>query len=390
MNMKSLLVVGGTGVISYAVVQEALKQNYKVTCINRGKSKNQTISSEVELIIADYHDGSIIKSKLEGRHFDAVLDILCFSEKDIEYSISLFKDHCSQYLFFSSAEAYNKPKYKDIAYNENAELSNPLWAYSVNKAKCEKKLIELASKLSLTYTIIRPAITYGNTRIPYGLMPPYGYHGTIIQRIIHNKPILLWDGGKAIATITRVEDFAIGLVGLLGNPKAYNQAFHIVGDDAYSWKDVIDTLGSILDKEPIYCDVPCEFLADELVDYKEQLLGGRAISQRLDNSKLKSVVPNFKAKIHLKEGIQMTVNYYQRNHYLSGIDWAFDANMDRLVRKWCNKNKIDVTKYNLSFIDYLGNVTVRDRFLYFLELHKDNFFVGIIKKVRSFILFSLR
>lgn len=358
---KSLLVVGGTGVISFACVNEAIKQGFKVTCINRGKSKNQKLSSDVEVIKADYRDKLYIESQLKGRHFGAVLDVLCFRKEDIDYSLNLFKDHCDQYLFFSSAEAYNKPKYQNEVYDESAELVNPLWSYSINKAKCEEELKRLAKIYNVKYTIVRPAITYGNTRIPYGVMPPYGYHGTIIKRIENHKPIILWDGGKGIAMITRVEDFARGFVGLLGNPQAMDQEFHICGDTSYTWKEVIDDLGKILSIDPVYVDIPSAYLAKEMPDLSEQILGGRAINQRLDNSKLKKTVPSFKQSISLGEGIKMTVDYYKSNNYLSGIDWQFDTETDRIIRKWCKDRGKDYSKYNLGFVDYLGTATKQDK-----------------------------
>lgn len=350
---KSLLVIGGTGVISYAVVLEALKQGYDVTCINRGKTKSQILPSEVEILKSDYRDEKRISQLLNGRVYDAVLDVLCFRKEDIEYSISLFKDHCRQYFFFSSAEVYDKPKYKDIVINEDAELGNPLWSYSINKAACEEELKRLATKYHLTYTIVRPAITYGNTRIPYGVMPPYGFHGTIIQRLLYHKPIIIWDGGKANAVITRVEDFAFGFVGLIGNKKAYNQAFHISGDENHSWKEVIDILARLLKVSPIYVDVSSTELGNELLNMKEQIVGGRAISQHLDNSKMKDAVPGFKTNISLEYGIKMTVDYYKENNYLYGIDWQFDGDMDRIAAKYDKS-------YHPIFIDYLGNATKED------------------------------
>ena len=335
---KSILIVGGTGVISYAVVQEALRQGFKVTCINRGKSKNQKLNNEVEIIRADYKNKEYIQQQLKGRHFGAILDVLCFNKKDIDYSLSLFKDHCDQYIFFSSAEVYDKPRYKDVIYDETAQLKNVLWSYSINKAESEEELIRLSSKYNVTYTIVRPAITYGNTRIPYGIMPPYGYHGTIIKRIENGKPIILWDGGKAKAMITHVEDFAIGFIGLIGNEKAFNQAFHICGDEIITWKQIIDYLGTIIGKKPIIVDIPSNYLANEMPTYKEQLLGGRSISQCLSNEKLKSIVPTFKTNISIKEGLTKTVQYYKENNYLSGIDWSFDANLDRIIIKWTKES----------------------------------------------------
>lgn len=379
--MKSILVVGGTGVISYAVVNEAIKQGFKVTCINRGKSKSQSLNSSVEIIKADYRNKELIASKIENRYFDAIIDVLCYNELDIEYSVALFGSHCKQYIFFSSAEAYNKPVYKDFEYDETAELTNPLWKYSIDKANCERKLIALSNNYDFYYTIIRPAITYGNTRIPYGLMPAYGYHGTIIQRILNKKPILLYDGGESYATFIRVEDFAIGLIGLIGNSKAFNQAFHISGDEKVKWKTIIDILGKILNEDPIYVSLPSKVIAKEIPSLAEQIIGGRCISQKLDNTKMKNAVPNFKTNITLLEGIRMTVDYYKSHNYLSGIDYKFDANMDRIITKISKKRAYNLLNYKLGFVDYLGTATTNDRFVYWSEFNKENEFVALLTKV---------
>lgn len=375
----NILIVGGTGVISYAVVNEALKQGIHVTCINRGRSCDQQLSKDVEIIIADYHNRKLIESKLQGRYFDAIIDVLCYNENDIDYSISLFKDICNQYIFFSSCAVYNKGK-GDYECTEESELINPLWDYSINKVKCEKKLIVLAEQYKFNYTIVRPAVTYGNTRIPYGITPPYGYHGTLIQRIIHHKPIILWDEGEAYSTITRVEDFAIGLVGLLGNPKAINQAFHIVGDERFKWKEVIDTLGDIIGHKPIYVSISKEEYAKELPSRKGEILGGRGISQLLDNSKLKDAVPSFKTTIPLKEGLKMTVDYYKSHNYLSGMDYSFDADTDRIIFKYCKQKGKDSCQYKLGFIDYQGNASWKDRWIYWLVRNKEKKIVYAINK----------
>ena len=372
-----LLIVGGTGVLSYAVVLVALKKGFSVTCINRGKSKNQTLPSAVNIITADYRNKELVLEKLRGQHYDAVIDVLCMTESDIEYSLTLFKDFCYQFVFISSCAVYNKGK-GDYECTEDSELINPVWEYSINKVKCEKTLVRLAKEYGVTYTIVRPAVTYGDTRIPYGITPPYGYHGTIIQRILHHKPIILWDNGEAYSTITHVDDFAVGLVGLLGNPKAYNQAFHIVGDERYHWKDVIDTLGEILGVTPVYFNLSKEQYANEIPHRRGELLGGRGICQLLDNSKIKNAVPDFKTTITLREGLIRTVNYYRSHAYIKGIDWKFDAETDRIIKKLYEFQDLDFQQYQLGFINYLGTATFIDRITYWQEFHKENFVVKII------------
>lgn len=383
-NNLNILIVGGTGVISYAVVNEALNKGINVTCINRGKSHQQILPKNVEVIIADYHNRALLEKKLNNRYFDAVIDVLCYNEKDIDYSVSVFKDKCKQYIFFSSCAVYNKGN-GDYECTEDSPLINPVWDYSINKVKCENRLIHLAQKYKFNYTIVRPAVTYGNTRIPYGVTPPYGYHGTLIMRIMNHKPIILWDEGNAYSTITRVEDFAKGLIGLLGNTQAYNQAFHIVGNERYTWKAVIDTLGEILGENPLYFSITKEEYAKEVPEKKGEILGGRGISQLLDNSKLKKVVPDFCTHISLKEGLQMTVDYYKTHNYLSGIDYKFDADTDRIIVKYCKLNNIDIKKYNLKFIDYLGNATIKNKIEYLLQYHKESYWSKLISIVIKMI-----
>ena len=358
-----ILIVGGTGVISYAIVAESLSCGFNVTCINRGISKSQKLPQNVEVIYADYKNKEVIETKIKKRYFDVIIDVLCYNANDIDYSISLFKDKCKQYIFISSCEVYNKGK-GDYECTEDSKLINPVWDYSINKVKCERRLIHLASLYNFKYTIVRPAVTYGNTRIPYGITPPYGYHGTLIMRMLNHKPFILWDEGKAYSTITRVEDFAKGIVGLFGNDKAMNQAFHVAGDERYTWKEVLDMLGDILNVKPIYVNLTKEQLAKEMPARKGEILGGRGVSMLLDNSKLKSVVPDFKTTIPLRKGLEMTVNYYLKYNCLSGIDYAFDGDWDRIIKKYCKS-------YKLEFIDYLGNATKDDKKKYAHSLHKN-------------------
>lgn len=382
---KKILIIGGTGVISYAVVLESLKQGYHVSCINRGKNKMQVLPNEVELLIGDYKNKEKMESLLENLHFDVVVDVLCFSLFDIDYSISLFKDKCDQYIFFSSCAVYNKGL-GDYECNEDSEKINSVWDYSINKWRCEEYLTVLAQKFHFNYTIVRPAVTYGNTRIPYGITPPYGYHGTLIQRMIYNKPIIVWDNGDAYSTITRVEDFAVGLVGLFANEEAYNQAFHIAGDERYKWSELLEIMGEILNVKPIFFNLSKEEYAFECSSKRGEILGGRGISQLLDNSKIKKIVPNFKTNITLKEGLSQTISYYENHDYLKGIDWRFDADIDRIIAKYCKLKKLPIENLNLRFIDYLGTATYIDRVKYWFEFHKEFVPVIICRKIFTFIL----
>lgn len=245
-----------------------------------------------------------------------------------------------------------------------------MWSYSVNKWASEELLMKLAAKSDCNYTVIRPCITYDDTRIPYGISPQYGYHWALIARILNGKPIIRWNGGINRCNMMRVEDFAIGVVGLIGNPKAYNEAFNICGDETPSFNEVLDVLSELTGKKVKIVDVTSDFYAKELPSRAGEILGGRSIDSLNSNDKIKTVVPLFRQTISLKEGIIKTYNAYRNNHYQYGIDWEFEGDTDRIILKWCNKNKVDTSDLNLHFIDYIGNAHASDKRKYFFALHK--------------------
>ena len=355
----NLLIVGGTGVLSTAVVREALDKGMKVSVINRGHRKG-SIPDGVELIQSDIKESQFIKSALEGRHFDAVIDFLCYNKEQTAYSLDLFKGVVDQYIFISTACVYDTsiPGIK----TEDSPKGLKDWSYSTDKWECEQYLVQKAGEYGVNYSIVRPCVTYDDTRIPYGIMPPYGYHWTLAARILAGKPVITWDGGFARWSIMRVEDFAVGVVGIVGNAKAYGQAFNICGDEAVSWTEVLDKLAKILGKEPVCLDITSAQLKKYCPGRKGEI-SGRAYDAIIDNSKIKSIVPEFKQKISLDEGLAKTVQAYKSQNYQKGIDWRFDALWDYIAKKEqsCRDH------LNTRFINYIGTASLKDRLIYLLK-----------------------
>lgn len=357
----NLLIVGGTGVLSTAVVREALNKGISVSMINRGNRKH-LIPEDVELIQADIRNTEFLKQALSGRHFDAVIDFICYNQEQIAHSLNLFKDNTSQYIFISSACVYDTsiPGKKD----EDAPKGFKDWNYSIDKWACEQYLTAKATEQSINYTIVRPCITYDDTRIPYGIMPPYGYHWTLVERILNGKAVITWDGGTARWNMMRVEDFAVGVVGLIGNPAAYGQAFNICGDEPVSWSDVLDVLGRILGKEVKQLDVPAEKLMEYCPERKGEI-AGRATDAIIDNSKIKALVPVFEQHISLEDGIRKTLDAYKTQNYQRGIDWRFDAQWDHIVFKEIKSQNLPRRYCKTGFINYLKRAGIKERLVYY-------------------------
>ncbi|UVR14752.1 NAD-dependent epimerase/dehydratase family protein [Parabacteroides distasonis] len=231
--------------------------------------------------------------------------------------------------------------------------------------------MELATGTDVKYTIIRPCVTYGDTRIPYGIVPQYGYHWTLIARVLNGKPIVRWNEGNNRCNMMRVEDFAVGVVGLIGNPMAYNEAFNICGDETPSFNEVLECLSELIGASPKLVDVDSAFYAKELPEKSGEILGGRSIDAINSNEKIKWAVPAFRHTISLKEGMKLTYDAYIKNNFQHGIDWKYEGETDCVINSWCKLNHIDTCEMNLRFIDYLGNAGWEDKVIYYLfRYHK--------------------
>lgn len=372
----NLLIIGGTGVLSSAVTAEALRQGIEVTMINRG---NRKIPEGVELIKSNKDDLSNISKKLAGRNFDAVMDYLCYTDSETEKSVKFYREYTKQYFYISSCAVYNTELLAGKMADEDSPKVLPIWKYSVDKWASEQKIAKLFEGSDVKYTIIRPCVTYGDTRIPYGISPMYGYHWTLAARILAGKPIITWNGGINRCNMTRVEDFAVGVVGLIGNEKAYGEAFNVCGDEAPTFREVLDVMSEYLHKDVITVDVSSEFYAKELPSRAGEILGGRSIDTINSNAKLKAVVPAFKQTYSLKDGIYKTLDAYKKQNFQYGIDWSYEGETDRVIKKWCEYKGIDAAHFKIDYIDYYG--TANGKRLYWMALEADTITVKLYRKM---------
>lgn len=385
---NKILLIGGTGTLSTDVMRLSVNKGYSVYVLNRGNHTN-SILSDVVLLKADIKNKNEINNIIKEHIFDVVIDFLSYNISDIENSLSLFKDKCHQFILISTACVYRRQQL-GTKITEKSTLGNPYWDYSLNKVACEQYLINQCNKIGLNYTIIRPYITYGDTRIPYGIMPSYNWHWTLIARIQNNKPILLWDNGNAVCTLTHTTDFAKGIVGLYSNPKAYNEAFHIVSDENFTWKEVLKLIGKSINTKAYYIEIPSEYIVKNIPALKGMLLGDRSLDAIFDNSKIKEAVPEFKCTTTLELGIAKTIRYYEDNEYLNGIDYQWDAQMDKLIHNYLKEKdpkKLEIS--NLKFINYLS-FSFSDRIIYFVHRYLPDplisiseLFINIISKIAT-------
>ncbi|MBE6836623.1 MAG: SDR family oxidoreductase [Ruminococcus sp.] len=334
--MKVLL-IGGTGIISSAITRLLVKRGFDTYILNRG-NRNGVLPEGVKVISCDINNEAEATEKLKGMEFDAVCDFIGFVPSQLERDFRLFNGKTKQFMYISSASAYHKPV-KHYEITEGTTLANPYWEYSRNKIACEEFLFKMYRENGFPVTIIRPSHTYDERNVPLGV---HGNGGSwqVLKRMMEGKPVIVHGDGTSLWTITWNEDFAVAFVGLIGNPHAIGEAFHITSDESVTWnqiyKAVADALG--VELKPYY--VSSRLLADlSSYDFEGGLIGDKSNTVVFDNSKVKKAVPEFNATMGAEEGIRIAVNHLLTHPELQIADEEFDAWCDKVIEKLENLKK---------------------------------------------------
>ena len=321
-----VLFIGGTGIISSACSDLALQRNMDLYLLNRGQSK-RPIPKGAKSLIADFHQPDTVEAALGSLYFDAVVDWIAYEPSHIQRDIDLFRHRTGQYVFISSASAYQKPP-AFLPITESTPLENPFWEYSRQKAACEALLQEAGKSEAFPYTIVRPSHTYDRTLLPFH----DGY--TTIARMRAGKPVVVHGDGTSLWTLTHHADFAVGMIGLLGNPHALGTSFHITSDEWLSWNQIYRLLAKAAGVEPRLVHVPSEVIATFDAEWGASLLGDKSHSVIFDNSKIRRLVPEFQPTIPFWKGAQEIIAWYDADPLRQQVDTYMDALQDRLSHLW--------------------------------------------------------
>lgn len=326
-----ILLIGGTGTISSAITRQLAEGGHELWLLNRGNRKNE-VPANVRQVICDINDEAEVMRQTGAEVFDAVCEFIGFLPSQVERDIRLFTGRTRQYVYISSASAYNKPAASHVI-TEGTTLANPYWEYSRNKIACEELLMRTYREAGFPVTIVRPSHTYCERGVPVSVHGPKG-SWQVLKRMMEGKPVLIQGDGSSLWTLTWNEDFARGFIGLLGNPKAIGEAFQIMSDEQLTWNQVYQSVANALGVtfKPYY--VSSEFLAavsPKAYDFTGNLLGDKSVTVVFDCTKLKRAVPGFCATTRFDEGVRRCVAYLQSHPELQEEDPEFDAWCDRVI-----------------------------------------------------------
>lgn len=315
-----ILILGGTGNISSAVVADLVARHHAVTITTRGK---RPVPAGVETVVAERHDATALAAATPGT-WDAVIDFLCFTPEHAAEAHAAFAGRCGQYLFISSATVYAKPHQVPVV--ESDPLGNSESAYAQAKQATESWLLERHQALPVT--VVRPSHTFGHTWIP---SPFSGCDFTVCQRILAGKPVILHDQGRSLWALTPADDFAAALAGLLGNPEALGTCVHITSDEVLSWNGIYHELGLLLGAKPRIVHVPSDTIARVLPETREKLHGDKMHHGCFDNTRIKTLVPDWQCRWRLRDALRRSIDHHRARAEGPLLSAAADAAIERVL-----------------------------------------------------------
>ena len=328
--MRKALFIGGTGTISMAITRQLAKgDEWELWLLNRG-SRTEDLPEGVKVLNDDVNDEAKIAELLGDMTFDTVCDFIGFVPAQLERDVRLFSGRTKQFMYISSASAYQKPV-GDFRITEGTPLANPYWEYSRNKIACEELLMKEYRENGFPVTIIRPSHTYDERNVPMGV---HGSKGSfqVLKRMMEGKPVIVHGDGTSLWTMTHNSDFAKGFIGLMGNVHAIGEAYQITNDETLTWNQIFQAIADVLGVEykPYY--VASDYLASfGKYDLYGGLLGDKSNCVVFDNTKLKRAVPGLCMNVRFEQGVRSTIEYILSHPECQVEDPEFDAWCDRLI-----------------------------------------------------------
>ncbi|GAA4963488.1 SDR family oxidoreductase [Kineococcus glutinatus] len=323
-----MLFIGGTGIISSACSQRAVELGWDVTLLNRGGTTARPVPEGARVLTADVRDGASVRAAIGDEEFDVVADFVAFTPDHVVADVELFTGRTGQYVFISSASAYQTPPER-LPVVESTPLRNPFWQYSRDKIACEDLLVRAHREDGFPATIVRPSHTYDRTLVPLD----GGW--TVLDRMRRGEPVVVHGDGTSLWTLTHHTDFAKAFTGLLGRPAAVGDAFHITSDEVLTWNRIaLDLAAAAGVDDPQLVHVASDAIAAADPGWGAGLLGDKAHSMVFDNSKVKALVPDFTATVPFRRGAQEIVDWYDADPARRVVDAERDALLDRLVARY--------------------------------------------------------
>ena len=346
-----VLIIGGMGVIGGAITTAASKHGHDITVVSRRELTSEWNLPGVCGISGNWKDKDFA-SNVVKEVFDVIVDTQVFDVKQIIRSMDIVNGHCKQYIYISTDSVYKHPA-MELREDEPIDFKDIYWDYGIKKREAELYLLNNGDRYDFNWSVIRPTITFGNTRIPVGYASRRNTY-TLAERILSGKPIIRFDNPDSRHAVCHTSVFGEATVGMFLNEKAYGQFLHISDDYAFTYGEIFEAIESALGKKGIYISVPTDSIKNLSRNVYEEMVYDKNPDFILDNSKIKDISPNVNYLIDMKEPMKETLTYIKANS--TSQDEEYNLITDCILVEQINKLKNEEQrKLVMSYINKLPN-----------------------------------
>ncbi len=297
-----VLVIGGTGLISTAIVRRLLVCGHTPVLFNRNKTLKRFPES-VETIQGNRQDFSDFENKIAACRADAVIDMLTYDANTAAHAVRVFQGRVQQYLFCSTVCVYGGPLSTIPALED--EPRTPVSDYGRGKRDAEVVFENAHRDSGFPVAMFRPSHCYGPGQ---PLLDIWGYNPCIINRIREGRPILVPGDGYGAWQPGHIDDMAKGFVGALGRPATLGKAYNIVGPEIMDWRSFHERMAKAIGCEAhIVPMTTAQILAGAPKDLSSMLDEIFQYPAAYSNVALSRDVPEFSGLIPWEEGVRETV-----------------------------------------------------------------------------------
>ena len=263
------------------------------------------------------------------------VQFVAFSPEHVGDDIVTFAPLTDRYVLIATSAAYATVEHFHLL-TEDTPLENNEWDYAQAKIACEDVLRVAAPAAGLDFTIVRPAHTYGDTKIP-AFTGNSRHPWTIIDRMRRGADIVVPGDGTALWTVTHASDVASGIRGLLDTDASIGLAVHITSDTALTWTGLYRALAhaaglSDAQFESQVVHVPSDALVAAAPSQSGSIRGDKMHCAVYDTSLLRSLVPQWETETPFTEGVANAVRAFEAHPEWQTIDDDANAMFDRLGR----------------------------------------------------------
>lgn len=346
-----ILILGGTGVMGTPLSKILADTGNLVFVTSRRERISQ--NANIRYLVGNAKDNDFLQNLFSKSKYDVIIDFMSYKTEEFRKRVNMLLNATGHYVFISSSRVYAESKKtitetsqrlldvcKDKKYLKTDD-------YGLAKARQEDILKETGKG---NYTIIRPSVIYGSSRLQLGAFEKEHW----LYRVLKGRSIVFSrDMENKLTAMTNANDAAGAIASVAGNKLAFGKIFNIADGTSYAWGDILsiylDALETLIGKRPkVVMTERTIRLCDKSA--RTQILNARGIDRHFDNSAIKAFYK--KDFISPHEGLPMELRKFLQSPTFLSIDYRLEALSDKAAKETTPLSEIPTSHKKVMYICY--------------------------------------